>query len=313
MARERWGGVAAALGVASALAVAACGGHGNPGAAARSGAKPGAGKPPVLIGAGNFTEQLVLGQLYAQALRTRGYDVTLRPDVASAQLLHKALASGQIDGYAESTRTLLTSVAHIARRQSSARAAHATAKAFEARHGFDVLAATPFSDVDAVAVTSQFARRNRLRALGDLRRLRGLRLGGPREFETRLTAPTGLARTYGLAGVSFVALSIGQQYGALDAGRIQAANVSTTDPRLRAARYVLLDDPQHVLGFGNVVPIFNRRVIAAEGPDFARTVDAVSARLTLRAVRELKAAVEVEKASPAEAARRFLRAHRLAG
>ena len=309
MGRERRAGLA----LLAALATAACGGRGDTGAVQPSGAKPGAGKPPVLIGARNFTEQLVLGQLYAQALRARGYDVTVRPDIASAELIHKALASGQIDGYAESTRTLLTSVAHITRRQPTARAAHAAAKAFEARRGFVVLAPTPFSDVDAVAVTSALARRNGLRALGDLRRLPALRLGGPREFETRLNGPTGVARAYGLTGVTFVPLSIGQQYGALDRGRIQAANVVTSDPRLRAARYVVLDDPRQVLGVGNVIPIFNRTVIAAEGPDFARTVDAVSARLSLRAVRELNAAVEVDKASPAEAARRFLRAHGLVG
>ncbi|PZS36593.1 MAG: hypothetical protein DLM61_00010, partial [Pseudonocardiales bacterium] len=89
------------------------------------------------------------------------------------------------------------------------------------------------------------------------------------------------------------------------------ADVFTTDARLRSGSYTVLDDPKHVFGFQHVVPIFNRKVIAAEGPGFAQTINALSARLTTRAMQKLNAAVDIDKDSPEKAARAFLRANGL--
>jgi osmoprotectant transport system substrate-binding protein len=107
--------------------------------------------------------------------------------------------------------------------------------------------------------------------------------------------------------VRFVPLSLGAQYPALDRGRIQVAEVVTTDPVLRTGRYAVLTDPKRVFGVQNVVPVFSRAVLAAEGAAFTRTVEAVSARLTTEAMRRMNAAVEVDKRSPADVARDFLR------
>ncbi len=291
------------------VSLAACGPGGGEETVATAKRGPGVGRPPVVLGAGDFTEQLVLGQLYTQALRAQGYHATLRPNIPSTELLHGALANGQIDGYAEYTGKLLTQVALITRRQSSAQAAYDTVRAFERRRGLTVLMRTPFSNVDALAVRASFAKQHQLVGVGDLAGLGSVKLGGPREFEARLTGLAGVKRSYGVPHVDFTALSIGQQYAALDRGRIQAADVFTTDPALRSGRYVVLEDPRHVFGFGHIVPIFNRQVIAAEGASFARIINAVSSKLTTRAVQRLNAAVDVDKHSPADAARTFLRSN----
>jgi osmoprotectant transport system substrate-binding protein len=85
----------------------------------------------------------------------------------------------------------------------------------------------------------------------------------------------------------------------------------TTDPPLRTGRYAVLADPKGVFGVQNVVPVFSRSVIAAEGPVFTRTVDAVSAKLTTQAMRRMNAAVELDKRRPVDVAYDFLRANRL--
>jgi osmoprotectant transport system substrate-binding protein len=83
----------------------------------------------------------------------------------------------------------------------------------------------------------------------------------------------------------------------------------TTDPPLRTARYAVLADPRRVFGVQNVVPVFSRAVVAAEGPVFTRTVDAVSAKLTTQAMRRMNAAVELDKRDPGDVARDFLHAN----
>jgi osmoprotectant transport system substrate-binding protein len=70
----------------------------------------------------------------------------------------------------------------------------------------------------------------------------------------------------------------------------------------------VLADPKRVFGVQNVVPVFSRTVIAAEGPVFTRTVEAVSAKLTTQAVRRMNAAVELDKRDPADVAHDFLHA-----
>jgi len=296
-----------------ALAMVSCGPGGEKKSASASarGAAAALNRPPVLLGAKNFTEQAVLGQLYAQALRAKGYKVALKQDIVSTQSIHEALTSGQIDGYLEYTDKFLSAVAQVTAPQRSPRAARGAVMAFEARRGLAVLDDTPFEHVDAVAVKSGFAARRELTEVGDLERLGFVRLGGPREFENRFTGLAGVKRTYGITRVAFKPLSIGLQYAALDQGRIQAADVLTTDPALRSGNYTVLEDPRHVFGFGHVVPIVNRKVISAEGPGFARTINAVSAKLTTRSMRKLNAAVDIDKESPADAANAFLKANGL--
>jgi osmoprotectant transport system substrate-binding protein len=297
-------GAAVATGAVT-MTLGACGSKGGEGTApATSG--PGVGKPPIVLGAKGFSEQRILGQLYAQALRARGYDVRLREDIA-ADRIHAVLASGQIDGYLEYVDTLLSRVVRQTRPQPSAPAAYDSAKAYERRRGLTVLDRTPLANVDAVAVKPTFARQHRLRQVGDLERAGRVTLGGPRELETRRARGLAdLRRTYGLTRLSFRPLSIGVQYTALDKAQIQAADVFSTDARLRGGRYTVLADPRHAFGFGHVIPIVNRKVISAEGPAFAQTINAVSAKLTTGAMRELNAAVDVDKETPEAAARRFL-------
>src|SRR3954462_12742410 len=69
---------------------------------------PGAGKPAVVLGTKNFTEQFILGQLYAQALRAKGWKVQLKDNIGSTEITDRALANGGIDLYPEYTGTTLS-------------------------------------------------------------------------------------------------------------------------------------------------------------------------------------------------------------
>jgi osmoprotectant transport system substrate-binding protein len=89
------------------------------------------------------------------------------------------------------------------------------------------------------------------------------------------------------------------------------SDVFTTDPQLASGKYVVLTDPKHVFGFQNVGLIIKQSVLAAEGPAFAQTINAVSALLTTKAVIAMNAAVALSKQSPAAVAHQFLAANGL--
>lgn len=304
--------LAAALALTTGLA--ACGGDGNSGGDTTQAAasQPGKGKPAVTLGTKNFTEQFVLGQLYKQALEAKGYTVALKQNIGSTEIADKALRSGQIDMYPEYIGIFNTAVAGDAKAYPSVEAAFAAGKAYAERNGYTLLPLTPFTDVDALAVTPEYARANDLRTVADLAKIRGLKLGAPPEFRQRETGLVGLARVYGIRDVDFAPLTIGLQYQALDDGKIDTADVFTTDGQLQSGRYVVLTDPKNVFGFQNVTPIVSTRVLQAEGPAFEDTLNAVSRVLTTRAMQQMNAAVAIDKQSPADVAQQFLQANGLA-
>ena len=270
--------------------------------------RDGAPAPALRIGTKNFTEQYILGELYRQALEAEGFRVELKDDIGSSEIVHQALEGGGLDMYPEYVGVLLSEIADQPARPRDSRAAYALAKAFEERHGFTLLAMTPFSDSNALAVTAATARRHRLARIGDLARLPGgdVEIGAPPEFRTRFEGLLGLQRVYGMTDVAVTALPIGEQYEALESGEVDAAAVFTTDGRLAEGRYVVLEDPRGLFAAQHVAPIIDREVLAAHGPQLASVIDSVSRTLTTPAMRRMNAEVDLRGKTPASVARRFL-------
>lgn len=306
--------LALVMALALTTGLAACGGdddNGGGGGTQAADTQPGEGKPPVTLGTKNFTEQFVLGQLYKQALEAKGFDVALKQNIGSTEIADRALRSGQIDMYPEYIGIFNTAVAGDTKAYPDVDAAFAAGKAYAERNGFTLLPLTPFSDTDALAVLPEYADRNDLRSVADLASIRGLRLGAPPEFRQRETGLVGLERVYGIRDVDFAPLTIGLQYQALDDGKIDVADVFTTDGQLQGGRYVVLEDPKNVFGFQNVSPIVSTSVLEAQGPAFEETLNAVSRVLTVEAMQRMNAAVAIDKQSPADVAQQFLQANSL--
>ena len=85
----------------------------------------------------------------------------------------------------------------------------------------------------------------------------------------------------------------------------------TTDGALQRGKYVLLKDPKFIFGFQNVAPVVSKSVASKEGPEFAATLNAVSAKLTTEAMQRMNAAVDIDKKKPADVAKAFLAANQL--
>lgn len=304
-----------------ALAVTACGSSSSPATTARSTSvasgtaprEPGAGKPAVTIGTKNFTEEFILGQLYAQALRAKGYAVNLHNDIGPSEVMDRSLASGTIDGYPEYTGTILSVFGHDVKRPATAAQAYQMAAAVEHAHSADLLAMAPAADTDVLITTPPYASKHGLHSLSDLARLStGAALAGPPEFRTRFNGLVGMRQEYGIHTLRFLPMRIGSQYRALARGQAQLAVAFTTDGNLTQSGYVQLADPKNIFGFQNVTFVVRANVLTQEGPAFAATINAVSAKLSTQALRLMNAAVTLDQQSPAGVARQFLGANGLA-
>jgi osmoprotectant transport system substrate-binding protein len=283
-------------------------GCGSAGGGARTTATlPGHGKPPVTLATKNFTEQYILGELYTQALRHRGFTVVLKSNVGSSEIVDRALADRVIDVYPEYIGVIAGELAQSNVRPKSKAETYKRAKAYEEKRGFTILDPTPGFDADANAVKPVLARKFNLQSTADLKRLGRFTYGGPPENQTRFQGAVGMRRVYGLDKLVYVPLTIERRYPALDSGRIDVAAVFTTEGQLtNKRRYVLLADPKGIFGFQNIVPVVSKKVLREQGPEFARTLNAVSAKLTNDALQSMNAAVDLRKQKPPEVARRFL-------
>jgi osmoprotectant transport system substrate-binding protein len=300
-----------------AAAVAACGSSnkdesGTSASSAPSG-QPGKGKPAITLGDKNFTEQYILGELYKQALEAKGFTVNLKRNIGSSEIIDKALTSGKIDMYPEYMDVINAVIAggKDEDRPKSADEAYTRAKAFEEKRGFAVLDKTPFFNADANAVKPEFAQKNGLRSTADLKKLKSFKFGAPPENKTRFQGVVGMKEVYGLDNLQFKPLAIGLQYKALDQGQIDVAAVFTTDGQLQGGKYTVLTDPKGIFGYQNVAPVISKKVVSAEGPAFAQTLNAVSAKLTVEAMRKMNAAVDLDKQDEAKVADQFLKANGL--
>jgi osmoprotectant transport system substrate-binding protein len=279
---------------------------------AAAGREPGVGKPPVTLGTKNFTEEFILGQLYAQALRAKGFSVTLKSNIGPSEQVDRELSSGGIDGYPEYTGTILSVFGRNAQRPASSLQAYQLAASVEQRRGDVVLAMAPASDTDVIVTKPAFASQHQLSSLADLARLgASATLAGPPEFRTRFNGLVGLREDYGVKALRFLALPIGSQYQALADGRAQLAVAFTTDGNLTHPGFVMLSDPKGTFGYQNVTFVVRLSALNREGPAFAQTINAVSARLSTQALRVMNADVSLDQQSPKVVAQQFLAANGL--
>jgi osmoprotectant transport system substrate-binding protein len=269
-----------------------------------------AATPTVTIGTKNFTEQYVLGQLYKQALEAKGFKVVYKENIGNSELIDTALKSGKINFYPEYTGVIVADLAKLPAPKSAA-AAYAAAKKFEESRGNTLLKATPFFDSDSFGLLTSTAKKLGVKTIADMKKVKSFSFGGFPECRTRITCLLGLKQVYGLTQVTFVPLAGISTYTALDQGKITAGDVFSTDPQLAGSKYTVLTDTKHVFGFQNVAPVLSKTLATAGGATLASTVNAVSAKLSLKAMIAMNKAVAIDKQSPEAVASAFLTANKL--
>jgi len=270
------------------------------------------GRPAITVGAKNFAESNILGNLYAQALRAKGYTVNLVENVGSTEIIYKALKAGRIQMYPEYTGTLLSTVAEDTRRFTDANKVYEEARAFVQKDGLTLTAGSIVSDSNVLATLPSFASQHKLSSIGDLKPLgKTVKIGGPPEFATRFEGLKGLEALYGVKP-TFVPVAIELSYKALESGQVDVQNVFTTDPQLLGSKFKTLADPEHVFGFQNIAPVVKKSLLEQEGPQLEATINKVTNLLSLHLVQEMNKAVIIEKQTPAAVAKQVLHANGLA-
>jgi osmoprotectant transport system substrate-binding protein len=316
MRRSRW--IALLVLLVVPMALGACGGDDNndnssstPSQSAAGAIKKNAKNSSVklVIGSKNFTEQKVLGEIYAQALAAAGYSVSKQLNLGDEKTALAALKSGDISAYPEYTGTILTSFFGKKAEDlpSDNQKAYDQAKFSMATEGITALPPTPFVSSNEVGVTKATADKYGLTKISDLSKVASkLTLYGSPECRQRLDCLLGLQQVYGLKFKKFVPVDIALRHQVLESGKADVSIVFTTDPQIKRQGEVLLQDDKGMFPPYNSTLLLKKDTVKKAGPDLEKVVGQVNKGLTAEAMQELNARVDLDKKTPEVVAGEYL-------
>ncbi len=284
----------------------------------------------ITIGAKNFTEQVVLGELLAQEIEAvTGKSVERRFYLAGSYLCQQALVSGRIDGYVEYTGTALTAILKEplppVGQRDEATVFRRVSELYESRYHVRVEPGLGFENTFAMVVRGDDARRLELKTISDAVRVsepmsqsRDMghpdsrptmvwRLGVGYEFESRPDGLHGLESTYGLkfAGAPRT-MDLGLLYRALASGQVDMVAGNSTDGPIRALGFVALEDDKHYFPPYEAVPLV-REDSLRRYPEIQVAMDRLAGKVSADEVRGMNYAVDSQHRDVGEVVREFRR------
>ncbi len=265
------------------------------------------GERRLKVGSKNFTEQVVLGEIAAQALEAEGLTVERKLDLGGTFVCHQALTAGELDLYPEYTGTAFTAILKEEPVADPARVRETVAREYARRWKLAWLAPLGFENTFALVMRGDAARRLGVTTISDLVRHPELAPGFGYEFVERADGWAGLAAAYGLA---FTArpreMDLGLLYSALSQGRVDVVAGNSTDGLIAAMNLAVLEDDRRY--FPPYEAAFVVRDEVAREPRARRALERLSGSISADAMRRMNAAVDRDRRSPRDVARDFLAA-----
>jgi osmoprotectant transport system substrate-binding protein/osmoprotectant transport system permease protein len=267
---------------------------------------PGSSGTSVIVGSKNFTEQVVLGELLAQAIEAEGVPVVRKLNLGGTFICDRALRSGDIDLYVEYTGTAVTAV-------FNQEVPHDPRKAFEqarglyARGGVTALEPLGFNNTFTILVRTRDARRLGLRSIDDLRAVAGSWTPGfGYEFLQRADGYPGLVETYGLTfGRAPRAMDLSLIYKALGDGQVDLIAGDATSALIDALDLTALDDTRRYFPPYDAAPVVRTSALLRH-PEIGRAMARLAGQVTERDMRAMNRAVDLDRRDPDDVAREFL-------
>ncbi len=268
----------------------------------------------VTIGAKNFTEQVVLGELLAQEIEAvTGQPVARRFYLAGSYICQQALVSGRIDGYVEYTGTALTAILKqplppVGQRDAATvlrRVSDLYASRYQVRVGLPL----GFEDTFAMVIRGDDARRLGLKTISEaVPHAPDWRLGVGYEFEQRPDGLRGLSATYGLKFKEAPrTMDLGLLYRALQNQQVDMVAGNSTDGPIRALGFTVLDDDRHYFPPYQAVPLIREDSISLH-PGIQVAMDRLAGKVSAEEVQGMNDAVDGQHRDVGDVVREFRRA-----
>jgi len=267
----------------------------------------------IVVGSKNFTEQIVLAELFAQQIEAHStLHVERRVNLGGTLLCHQALVAGKIDLYPEYTGTALTAVLNEPPQNDPSAVFHRVQEQYRARFGVEVMPPLGFNNTFAMVVRGDDAAKLHLRRISDIAPYAAKwRAGFGYEFMERPDGYRGWVAAYGLhfAGEPSI-LDLGLLYRALADKQVDLVAGNSTDGLIAALGMVALEDDRHYFPPYEAVPLV-RRSMLDKHPEAGAALGQLTGKISEDEMRRMNYAVDGEHRDPAEVVREFRKAKNL--
>jgi osmoprotectant transport system substrate-binding protein len=266
-----------------------------------------------VIGAKNFTEQVILGELVAQEIEAQsGLKVERRFYLAGSYICNQALVAGRIDAYVEYTGTALTAILKQPVDRNPETVLATVRRLYASRYGVTVEDPLGFENTFAMVIRGDDARRLGLTTLSQAAPYAPQwRLGVGYEFEQRPDGLPGLSSAYDLhfAGPPRT-MDLGLLYRALNAKQVDMIAANSTDGPIQAMGLVALQDDRHYFPPYQAVPLVREDALR-RWPQIATALHALAGKITEDDMRAMNEAVDGQHRDPVEVVHEFRMKKRL--
>lgn len=261
----------------------------------------------ITVASKDFTEQFILGEIYAQLLEAKGFQVERKLDLGGTPVAHAAITSGEIDLYPEYTGTGLLTVLKLPANSDREAVYETVASSYEEQFDLIWLKPAPMNNTQALAMTQEGAQQYGIRTISDMvARADELVMVGPPEFREREDGLPGLRRVYGDFELEeYRDVDPGLRYQVLTSGQADVAVAFGTDGEISAFDLVVLEDDRGLFPPYQVAPVV-RREILERYPEIEEILNLVAPRLTDEVMREMNFEVSGKQREPEDVAHDFL-------
>jgi osmoprotectant transport system substrate-binding protein len=268
------------------------------------------GGETIVVGSKNFTEQIVLAELFAQRIEAHSaLRVERRVNLGGTLICHDALVSGKIDLYPEYTGTALTAILNDPLQNESSEVFRRVQEEYRSRFNVEVMPPLGFNNTFAMVVRGDDADKLHLRSISDIAPYAPKwRAGFGYEFMERPDGYRGWMAAYGLhfAGAPRI-LDLGLLYRALADKQVDLVAGNSTDGVIASLHMVALEDDRHYFPPYEAVPLV-RRATLEKHPEVRDAIGALAGKVSVDEMRLMNYAVDGEHRDPAEVVRAFRKA-----
>ena len=261
----------------------------------------------IAVGSKDFTEQVILGEILAQAIEAKtGMQVERRFDLGG-NLAHDALVGGEIDLYVEYTGTGLLAILKEPPLADPQEVYRRVKAAYAKRFNIEWTEPLGFNNTFAILIRGDDAKKLGLKTVSDVAQVSSQwRAGFGQDFMSRADGYAGFSKAYGLHFEATREMDLSLTYRALAENQVDLIAGNSTDGLISRYRLFQLEDDRHYFPPYDAVPVV-RRAIMQKYPELRATLKGLSGILTVDEMRKLNYAVDGEKRQAKDVAREFLR------
>jgi len=262
---------------------------------------------PVRVGSKDFTEEFIVGNMYALLLESNGIPVERKLNLGGTPVLQQALVSNQVDIYPEYTGTGLLTVLKLPSNTNREQVYNSVRDEYKKQFNLAWLTPAPMNNTQALAMKKDVAAAKGIKTISDMAaQASELTMIGPPEFEQREDGLPGISKAYGNFQVkAYIPVDPGLRYEGLMNGQADVVVAFGTDGQIAADNLILLQDDKGLFPPYQIAPVVRQQALDAN-PKMTELLNSLAPLLTDETMQRLNFEVDGKKREPAEVAKEFL-------